>query len=453
MLIITSGFITLVIVVFNLINLIRNGKNNSNKFIALISGIFLFLLVIASFVTAFKIIVLILIILSFAVYSFIVYTILSDNRKHLLLLKKLKDGLLFENTTKFSELSIYGLADFLESEYAALQKQNDKLKDGFFSSSNSFLKGIETILKGVKQQKSASGNLESAVDVQNKSIETGAKGLDDTRVMFYEITKNFSSLFDNINDLFMQNQEIQNASDDISINLKNSHEFSTNLQSITKDGTDKIDAVIHFIERLDKSFKKIIDMISLIKKISSQTNLLAMNAAIEAAHAGDAGRGFAVVADEIRELAESSSNATQQITKEVDALFHEMKEGLNYSASAKGGVKKINDAINDNIIEIEKLSEKIKYQIDSVIMMKGLTESLYTMANTIRTSSDSQQEKLQSVYEATETLNSQSVIINAILMGVNLGMNRVVNQCEDLLNLSKKNLELSGGSVTEKSQS
>ncbi len=419
-----------------------------NIYISLtISLIFILLLVGSLIAKISELSALLIILFCFVLFVFTMIKLKKDQVKFNEIIQEIKDfghiGEVIDRADK-QEVSLIEILSVVKSKLIKIELENNNLKDEMFAHTTNIYKGIESVLKGLTNQKGASGNLESAVELQNKSIEIGAKGLDETRVMFKEITKNFGTLFDHINDLFMQNQQIQNASDDIESSLKQSHEFTTTLKTITNDGTKKIDSVITFIDHLDKSFKKIKDMISLIKKISSQTNLLAMNAAIEAAHAGDAGRGFAVVADEIRELAESSSNATHLITKEVDTLFLEMKEGLEYSASAKDGVNKINDAINENVVEIEKLSDKIKFQIENVILMKGITESLYTMANMIRNSSDMQQEKLQSVYEATDTLNSQAVIINALLMSVNMSINRLNNQSEDLLKIAKSSMELGG---------
>jgi len=123
------------------------------------------------------------------------------------------------------------------------------------------------------------------------------------------------------------------------------------------------------IKRLGESAQEIGDIVGLIDDIADQTNILALNAAIQAAMAGEAGRGFAVVADEIQRLAERTSNAVRQIGALVNTIQGDTKEAVNSMDQSTTGVVKVSsiaERAGDSLTEIEKVSVQLAGQIEKI---------------------------------------------------------------------------------------
>ncbi|MFJ5770870.1 methyl-accepting chemotaxis protein [Psychrobacillus sp. NPDC093180] len=166
---------------------------------------------------------------------------------------------------------------------------------------------------------------------------------------------------------------------------ENSYRIETNSKvviNMTKDGSelmknsiaqmDKIDKIVRDsvqkVQGLDKQSQEISNLVTVIKDVSNQTNLLALNAAIEAARAGEHGKGFAVVADEVRKLAEQVSDSVTNIT---DIVGNIQKESGLVSESLQGGYEEV---------------EKGKAQVESTgETFRGISEAVTEMVNSITT--------------------------------------------------------------------
>ncbi len=207
----------------------------------------------------------------------------------------------------------------------------------------------------------------------------------------------------------IQARQIENASstvtqmaqsmDEVSAKTAASAEVAEKSVGIAHEGGDRVRRTIHGmnairehiqdtskrIKRLGESSQEIGDIVALINDIADQTNILALNAAIQASAAGDAGRGFAVVADEVQRLAERSSNATKRIetlVKTIQADTNEAVISMEKSTSEVVGGAGLAEKAGEALEEIEKVSANLAELIDEISKSAGQVSEMASRVST-----------------------------------------------------------------------
>jgi len=205
------------------------------------------------------------------------------------------------------------------------------------------------------ETQSTAGNLSKAAENQAKQIGAATQAINEMAVSIDQVSSNAA-----------ESAAVAERAVDIANN--GSHVVQATIQ-----GMDTIRGQIQEtskrIKRLGESSQEIGDIVSLINDIADQTNILSLNAAIQASMAGDAGRGFAVVADEVQRLAERSSAATKQIAALVKTIQTDTNEAVismeQTTSEVVGGAKRAQDA-GVALEEIEGVSTSLAELIQNI---------------------------------------------------------------------------------------
>jgi methyl-accepting chemotaxis protein len=310
----------------------------------------------------------------------------------------------------------------LPGEFGAIMADLDegieKLQDGFVE--------VQTVadqfLTMSNETAASAEEIESASQETARSVEEIARGAE-------KQTEQLQVAADEMNDLSATIEEVAASADGVvettnqAVTLadqgrEHAADATADLATIESEAGDAVEQVEELGTRVDE----INEIVQLITDIAEQTDLLALNASIEAARAGEAGEGFAVVAHEIKSLANEAAEATEEVEDRIDAIQDRTDETVRDMRSMRASVESGSETIGDAIEMFDDISEAVREAEHGVTEISEATENqavsteeVVSMVDEVSSVSEETTSEASSVSAATE---EQTAALNEVSQNV-----------------------------------
>ena len=262
-----------------------------------------------------------------------------------------------------------------------------------------------------EQTLSANGEISRAVQDVAEGSTNMATSILDINDNLGTMSSETQVIDSSVHEIKQQAAIVQESSQLMSEKMRNMQQSSARMDAGIATISDRIQKVNEVVDRVSQ-------IVSVIEDISGQTNLLSLNASIEAARAGDAGRGFAVVAEEIRVLSDNTSEQLENIKNIISELISECNECVKASENIVEDNVTQKEEIGYVLSEFGTLDEQIGLTVDKAEEIKQLVETMVELNGNITTSSGGLTDVSSANAAATEEMTSNIEELNAMMHGV-----------------------------------
>ncbi len=306
----------------------------------------------------------------------------------------------------------------------------------------------QTLSSNMRETASSITQISSNIEGVKEQVLSQSAGVSETSSTIEEIIRTINSLDEQIANQISNLQNlitIIHDSDKTTAETRNildkNDQLIAELVGESSEGKTIINASVQEVEKILEESGSLMEASGIIQNIASQTNLLAMNAAIEAAHAGDAGRGFAVVADEIRKLAEESSSQAKVITTALKTLSSEIESISKSSKNIGESFGSIFDKVNQVKIRSAGIMKIAKTRKEQSEQLLELIETVDKITSEIKDGSAEMLKGGNQVATEMRNLDNLTRTITDSMNEMASGATQINNAIQEVSDLTHQNKE------------
>ncbi|MBF0451111.1 MAG: HAMP domain-containing protein [Candidatus Magnetomorum sp.] len=327
------------------------------------------------------------------------------------------------------------LKDMVGNLHSVIEKI--KNHSGTLSSSAEQLSTISSMLaSGSEEMTAQSETVASATEEMSANINAMASASEEMSVNAQTVSSTAEQMSHNMSAVASAVEEMTMSMNEIGKQASDGASVSAKAITIADQGTTAMNT-------LGVAAKAIGEVTEVIKQIAEQTNLLALNATIEAASAGDAGRGFAVVANEIKELANQSAKAAEDIAKRIEGVQGNTQEAIKVIGEVSEIIHRINESVSIITASVDEQTKAANEIASNIGMANSGANNIATNINEVASgatdSSKNAGEAAQGAIEVSKNIQGVSIAskeANKNAQQVNdsaVGLAQVANELQDLV--------------------
>ena len=325
--------------------------------------------------------------------------------------------------------SMNKLMEFLYQSLTALKSESTSVGDA------------ATDLLSITDNSSTSMNMiVSSFEEMQKQNQEKDNVLESAKDSIYKLNEDASKVSQTMQEQAMAEEQNAEAISQMAENtnhinelIQQARELSNNLSESSEAGSTEVQKTELVINSVYEKSKKMSEVIQVIQQVASQTNLLAMNAAIEAAHAGEAGQGFSVVADEIRKLAESTQSQAKSIKDLIIEITNAIQNGSSNMQDTKKMFYKIQEEITTQTTVVENIAQTMEIQSTGAEEILSTTNKISQNIQSVNNLIQNQANYTEQITAGIKNVVELSGKINGS-MNLSLGILKDFSQSIEIIN-------------------
>jgi methyl-accepting chemotaxis protein len=311
--------------------------------------------------------------------------------------------------------------------------------------------GAHRLDEYVAQAESSLASFEESSDRVREAVDSQGAAVEKSKRVVASLVESTNRIAANVDTQASQVEESSASVEEMAANIaavnrsaEKAGELAHELSKLSDSGIAVVQDTLKGMSEIQEASSSVRAIIGTISKISSQTNLLAMNAAIEAAHAGAAGAGFSVVADEVRSLAETSAKSSKEIIGLMKTMDARIAEGSQRAEKTQGAFADIASAVSGTSEIVQSIVSAMAEQSQGANEILASVKSLTEATEGIKSQAKSQEGLSSDIKDAIENIVQKAAVIEESIQeqsGAGQSLSRVVKMISDESGRNREGVE------------